>query len=562
MRLLDGHRAHMAHVQFHAYGGDDWHNLRSESTRLAEYLNTHPNLTADAGAILFGDAVTISADGPWQHLLHQLTGRKWGNLDVENETCCGVVPYVYKDRSLVNAVQWAVGLELLLQCDDPWRIFLTTDHPNGACFWRYPEIIHLLMNADLRRERIRKLPEKALSRIVLPQLDREYTLLEIATITSAGPARALGLAGKGHLGPGADGDVAIFNRDDDIERMFRYPRYVIKGGEVVVEEGEIRKTVDGHEFLARPSFDPAIADDLRPLFEEHYTRVDGQLSGGTGSHSRSGDLRVSMIRLTVKRQPEVPLEAEVLCPDMLAGLGYEAICALPVFLGRRQRRLDELFDVDGERSDQIEIHGNASRVKWIGRGMTWGSIRIVGSAGMHLGSAMRGGKIEVSGNAADWVGAEMSGGVIRIAGNAGSQIGAAYRGSRAGMTGGTILVEGSAGDEIGMRMRRGTIAVNGTVGDFAGLEMRGGTILVGSAGLRTGAWMTRGTILSLAPIELLPTFLYNCQYHPTFLRPLARHLAKWGYTLPCEERTGGYQLHSGDTAVSSKGEILIWKPAD
>ncbi len=36
--------------------------------------------------------------------------------------------------------------------DDPWRIFLTTDHPNGACFWRYPEIIHLLMNADCRSE--------------------------------------------------------------------------------------------------------------------------------------------------------------------------------------------------------------------------------------------------------------------------------------------------------------------------------------------------------------------------------------------------------------------------
>ena len=51
-----------------------------------------PNLTCDAGAILFGDAVTITADGPWQHLLHELTGRKWGNLDVENETGCGIVP--------------------------------------------------------------------------------------------------------------------------------------------------------------------------------------------------------------------------------------------------------------------------------------------------------------------------------------------------------------------------------------------------------------------------------------------------------------------------------------
>ncbi len=187
MQVLEGCRAHLAHLQFHAYGGDDWHTMRSESVRLAEAFNRQPNLTTDAGAVLFGNAVTITADGPWQHLLYQLTGRKWGNLDVENETGCGIVPYTYKGSNLVNAVQWAVGLELLLLIDDPWRVFLTTDHPNGACFWRYPEIIHLLMNADHRRECVKKLPAKALKRIVLADLDREYTLYEIAIITSAGP---------------------------------------------------------------------------------------------------------------------------------------------------------------------------------------------------------------------------------------------------------------------------------------------------------------------------------------------------------------------------------------
>ena len=137
MKILEGRRAHMAHLQFHAYGGDDWSTMRSEAATIAEYFNAHPDLTADAGAILFGNAMTITADGPWQHLLHELTGRKWGNIDVENETGCGIVPYVYKKSSLVNAVQWAVGLELLLLITDPWRIFLTTDHPNGAGFWRY-----------------------------------------------------------------------------------------------------------------------------------------------------------------------------------------------------------------------------------------------------------------------------------------------------------------------------------------------------------------------------------------------------------------------------------------
>jgi formylmethanofuran dehydrogenase subunit A len=171
--------------------------MRSEAAQVADYFNAHPGFTTDAGAILFGNAMTITADGPWQHLLHELTGKKWGNIDVENETGCGIVPYVYKRSSLVNAIQWAVGLELLLLIRDPWRIFLTTDHPNGAGFWRYPELVQLLMDRDYRRERLKALPAKAQKRIVLGDLDREYTLSEIVTITSAGPARALGLAQKG-----------------------------------------------------------------------------------------------------------------------------------------------------------------------------------------------------------------------------------------------------------------------------------------------------------------------------------------------------------------------------
>ncbi len=271
MKVLEGNRAHMAHLQYHAYGGTDWFTFRSESARIAEYFNAHPNLTTDAGAVLFGTTVTITADGPWQHLLHQLTGKKWGNLDVENETGCGVVPYVYKEKNLVNGVQWAVGLELLLLINDPWRIFLTTDHPNGAAFWRYPEIIRLLMDLDFRREQLKKLPDKVQKRILLPELTRQYTLGEIAIITSAGPARSLGLKNKGHLGVGADADIALFEDEPDAQKMFAYPRYVIKGGEIIIEEGELRKTVEGRQFVIRPEYDPAIETYLRPVFQQQYT---------------------------------------------------------------------------------------------------------------------------------------------------------------------------------------------------------------------------------------------------------------------------------------------------
>lgn len=270
--------------------------------------------------------------------------------------------------------------------------------------------------------------------------------------------------------------------------------------------------------------------------------------------------RMTRTVLTLKERPHVPLEAEVLTPDVLASLGHDEVRALPVILGKRQYRLDDLFDVEGPGSEALEIHGDVGRVKWIGRGMTRGRIRIVGNAGMHLGAYMKGGTIEVTGNASDWIGAEMRGGVIRIGGDAGGQIGAAYRGSLSGMNGGTILIEGSAGIEVGMRMRRGIIAIKGRVRDFAGLQMKGGTIvLMSGAEIRTGAWMVRGTIIALAPIRLMPTFADACAYNPVFLRLYARHLQAFGFSIPVDEDRGTYRRYTGDTSVPGKGEILVWQ---
>ncbi len=267
-----------------------------------------------------------------------------------------------------------------------------------------------------------------------------------------------------------------------------------------------------------------------------------------------------MIILTLKEQPTVPLEAESISPDVVAGLGHDAVRALPVFLGKRQHRLDDFFEVEGENIENLEIRGDASRVKWIGRGMSKGRITIVGNAGMHLGAYMKGGAIEVRGNASDWVGAEMTAGLIHIRGNAGGQIGAAYRGSPSGMQGGTIFIEGSAGIEIGMRMKRGIIAVKGPVRDFAGLQMKGGTIfLLGGAEIRTGAWMMRGTIVSMSPLHLLPTFSYACTYNPAFLRLYAKHLQALGCLIPYDVQAGSYERYSGDASVPGKGEILIWQ---
>ena len=65
--------------------------------------------------------------------------------------------------------------------------------------------------------------------------------------------------------------MAIYNETKDVARMFAYPRYVIKGGEVVVEEGEIRKIGRGPWVRRSPRLRRKIEDYLRPLFQQYYT---------------------------------------------------------------------------------------------------------------------------------------------------------------------------------------------------------------------------------------------------------------------------------------------------
>jgi formylmethanofuran dehydrogenase subunit A len=269
MQAVAGRRAHFTHLQFHSYGGPGW---SSAAKPVIEYVNAHPEVSVDVGQVMFGPATTITADGPVEYLLHKSSGRKWVNIDIELETGCGIVPITYNDKAAVSALQWAVGLELFLLSSDPWRVVLSTDHPNGGSFLSYPALIQLLMDRSVRDERLKQVNPKLLAGSPLADgLSREYTLNEIAIITRAGPARLLGLRQKGHLGPGADADITIYSRDADVAKMFATPRYVIKGGALVVEEGQLRRAPSGRRLRLQPGYDDAFLPDLRRHFDTYST---------------------------------------------------------------------------------------------------------------------------------------------------------------------------------------------------------------------------------------------------------------------------------------------------
>lgn len=271
MRALDGHRAHLAHIQFHSYGGsaDQTGSFDSKVGPLVDWLNTHDGLTVDVGQVMFGETTSMTADGAVGQYLANVTGRKWYSHDVELEDGCGVVPIKYDDKNYVHALQWAIGLEWFLRVDDPWKIALSTDHPNGGSFLAYPQIIALLMDRGLRADVVKTLPEQIRGRSGLADLSREYSLAEVAVITRSAPARMLGLPHKGHLGPGGDGDVAIYAPNDDKRRMFELPRYVLKSGEIVVDDGELHTSPEGRTFCSAPPFDPAVVIEMKAHFDRY-----------------------------------------------------------------------------------------------------------------------------------------------------------------------------------------------------------------------------------------------------------------------------------------------------
>ena len=273
MQALEGRRAHLTHIQFHSYGGGlgEQSQFCSKTTELADYVNSHTNLTVDVGQVLFGETTSMTGDGPLGYYLHKVTGRKWTNADTEMEAGCGIVPITYREKSFVHALQWAIGLEWYLLIADPWRIAMSTDHPNGGSFLAYPEIIQLLMDRTYRQEVLKRVPPRVLECSVLNDLQREYSLYEIAIITRAAPARMLGLQHKGHLGIGADGDVAIYTPSANKQEMFALPRYVLKGGIVIVEQGEIRAELFGRTLHAATSYDEGVLPDIQKWFEEYYT---------------------------------------------------------------------------------------------------------------------------------------------------------------------------------------------------------------------------------------------------------------------------------------------------
>ena len=272
IHAVEGMRMHLTHIQFHSYGLEGDKKFSSGAAEIAEAVNKNPNISIDVGQILFGQTVTTSGDSMLQYAGHwHAHPKKWVIMDIECDAGCGVIPFKYRDESFVNALQWCIGLEIFLLIDDPWRVFLTTDHPNGAPFTSYPHLIRLLMDRSFRNDILSTINKDAATHSVLSTIDREYSLYDIATMTRAAPAKSLGLKNRGHLGSGAVADITVYNNNRNKEKMFSKPEYVFKDGELVVHKGKVVKVKNGVTHTLRPEFDKSIEKTLGSYFEKYQT---------------------------------------------------------------------------------------------------------------------------------------------------------------------------------------------------------------------------------------------------------------------------------------------------
>ncbi len=283
IKAADGYPIHLAHAQFHSYGNEGPLKFSSSAAQLVEALEKHRNVTIDVGQIMFGQTVTISGDTMHQYdNIRFARPRKTALVDIECEAGCGVVPFRYRNKQFVHSLQWAIGLELFLMVDDPSRVFLTTDHPNGGPFTCYPHLIRLLMDRSFRETALNEIDGDASASSELRGMSREYTLEDIAVMTRSAPAKLLGLSGVGDLRPGSVADVIAYEDLPDRERMFAHPRLVIRRGQKV--DNSTFQSLDGSfpdgvglnqvkkvTHTVRPSFDARSIDRIATLHDRIST---------------------------------------------------------------------------------------------------------------------------------------------------------------------------------------------------------------------------------------------------------------------------------------------------
>ena len=273
IRATEGLPLHLTHIQFHSYATEGDRHFSSGAVQIADLLTKYPHISIDVGQVMFGQTCTASGDSMRQYNgSKNADPKRWVVMDIECDAGCGVVPFRYRDKSYVHALQWAIGLETFLLCEDPWRIFLTTDHPNGAPFYTYPHLIRLLMDRGFRRETMQRVNQDALKYSHAADARARVLALRDRHADPRGPGPQPRPQGSRPRRAWRARPTSPSTRTTPTARpCSRRPSCVFKNGELIVRDGKVIKVVNGATHVARPDYDRSIEKRLKDYFDRYHT---------------------------------------------------------------------------------------------------------------------------------------------------------------------------------------------------------------------------------------------------------------------------------------------------
>ena len=270
---------------------------------------------------------------------------------------------------------------------------------------------------------------------------------------------------------------------------------------------------------------------------------------------------MNALTFTLTKKLQFSLNCALLNTSHLANKSASDIASMLLNYGNDQCRVDEIFEISGNDTQNIHFKNTNNKLDYLGANMASGSIIIEGDAGAYLAYNLKKGEILCKGNTEAYAACNMVNGLLTIDGNTGDFLGGASAGLRKGMRGGTVIVKGNAGDRVGDQMRRGLILIEGKAGDYCASRMIAGTIgVLGGVGEYACFNMKRGTLL----LTKLPNFhatIQDCGSHTLpFLSLMFKSLAQFK-TKFSTIQTQRVQRFVGDAACNGNGEILLILPA-
>jgi formylmethanofuran dehydrogenase subunit C len=269
---------------------------------------------------------------------------------------------------------------------------------------------------------------------------------------------------------------------------------------------------------------------------------------------------MSALTLTLKYQPSQRVDMSPLVCQQLKNLTLNEIGELTLQNAKAKVRVDELFTLSGDDTQNIVIKNSFEKLDFIGKDLIGGTISVEGNVGAYCGMGMKSGQINIQGNVGIFAACEMKQGLLTIHGDVGDFLGGALVGNKIGMKGGVVLVRGNVGERAGDHLRRGLILIEGNAGDYCGSRMTAGTIAVmGKVGQNIGYAMRRGTLLLWQKPAQIPATFNDCGTHTlAFLPLLLASFKAFNSTFAKADLSfNRVQRYGGDLANMGRGELLI-----